>query len=109
MNNMNKINKTNCKIDYETPFKTRYICQTGGKIGAIKDKIISKLELDFRGLITIIITRPSYGHSRRDYVSRTNNYILDNTNWKKISSEYMMQLSSGIEYEHLELYEGDKS
>lgn len=104
---MNNMNKTNCKIDYETPFKTRYIYQSGGKINTIKDKILSKQELNFRGLITIIITRPSYGHSRRDYVSRTNNYILDSTSWKKISSEYMMQLSSGIKFEHIDLYEGD--
>lgn len=89
--------------EIKNKFEKHYVCQTATKVGNAKDKIVSKLDLNFRGLITIIVKRPSYG-GRRDYVARKNNYILNCTMWKRISSEYMMELSKGMTYEHIDLY-----
>ncbi len=83
-----------------TNFEKHYVCQSATKISGVKDKIISKLDLNFSGLITIIIKRPSYEAKR-------NNYILNCTRWKRISSEYMSELSKDMSSEHLDLYEGE--
>lgn len=75
-----------------------------GKPSKIKDRLLTKLGMNFRGLITIIIMKAQYGYAR-DHRTTQHHYILDNTNWKKISSNMKMTLikENNLKYEHLEL------
>lgn len=94
--------------EYEIKLKTKldkyYIYQGGGKPRRIKERIQSKLELDFRGLITITVRTTVYGRNV-DYFLRSTHYVLDNTNWTKITIDEKNKLivANGLKYEHIDL------
>ncbi len=81
-----------------------YIYQGYGKPSRIKNRLLTKLGIDFKGLITIIIKKTVYGRNV-DYLTTKHHYILDNTNWKKINSDMKIDLvvANNLEYEHLKL------
>jgi hypothetical protein len=85
-------------------YEKKYIYQSFGKPRLAKKRLLEKLGDNFRGLITIITSKPAYGHSV-DYISRQYHYILNNGSWLRINSDRMMELviEHDVKYEHLSL------
>lgn len=80
-----------------------YIIYRGmSKPRKVKDRIVAKMGINFRGLVTILVDKQA---SYVDYTTTTHRYLLDNTVWTKINLDTQLRLitENGLTYEHIDL------
>jgi len=92
------------EYDKHNEYNKYYVCQSAMKINRIKERIVSQLPLDFKGIINIILRKTVYGHVW-DHTTRNYYYVLDNTDWIKINYDKFAAIrdANKLEYEHLRL------